>query len=86
MSGRDFKLAIIQDHQRDYCQKNAPLKICHSKLSVLTTQVQHYVKQKWGKKLKYTYYYLHAVLPELPTKLIYTGIYNGFETINCEER
>ena len=35
------------------------------KLSLLTRQAHYYVKQKGGKKLRCTYYYLHAVLAEL---------------------
>ena len=62
----------------------------HSKLSVLTTQVHHYVKQKGGKKLKYNIIiYMKSYqnyTSWTPTKSIYAGVYNGFKKINYQER
>ena len=93
MGARDFKLVIIQNQQQDYCQQNAPLKICYSKLSVLTFILtgSFLCKTKEGKETKVYILLLicsrtRAITSWNPTSSVYTGVYNGFKTINCVER
>ena len=53
MGARDFALITTQNHQQDFCQQNAPLKIYLSKLSILTTHVHPSIcKTKRCKKTK----------------------------------